>query len=191
MSSRMGVNKALLRQSEDSPTLIERVIERVRQAKAQEVSIIANVSAPYEFLGLPIVGDDVKGIGPLGGIIGGLRASSCERNLVVACDMPGINPDIIAYMASINGDHDAIVPRWVDRLGRVRLEPLHAIYAHSSLPKLMACVASGNIALHTCLETLAVRYVDEQELAGFAGATNSFRNVNSPADWVNFLEDRS
>ena len=188
-SSRMGVNKAFLRASKEGPTLMERVLERVLQAGPVETYIIANESSLYESLDLPIVGDDVPGIGPLGGIISGLRASRCERNMVVACDMPNIDPRIIAYMSSIDGECDVIAPRWVDPYGEVRVEPLHAIYMISALPMLRACMDAGDLAIHNCLHKLNVRYADEAELEGFEGATNSFRNINSQGDWLNFLEN--
>ncbi len=185
-SSRMGTNKALLQAHPGGSTLIEIVVEKVRQAGAQEVLIVANVREPYEFLGLPIVEDAVAGAGPLGGIMGGLHASNYEQNLVVACDMPNINPLVIQHMAALTGECDAVVPRWIDSSGAVHVEPLHAIYARAAQPKLEACIADGVFALHGCLQGLHVRYVEEEELSHFGNAADMFQNINRPDDWTLF-----
>jgi len=183
-SSRMGTNKALLQAYPDGPTLIEIVIEKVREAGAQEVFIVANMREPYDFLGSPIVEDAIKDIGPLGGILGGLRASTCEQNLVVACDMPNINPAVIRKMTWLIGKYDVVVPRWVDSAGAVHVEPLHAFYSQASLSKLEACIVAGVFAPLACLPSLHTRYMEDAELAPFENLASIFRNMNRPEDWV-------
>lgn len=185
----MGTNKALLQAHPGGPTLIEIVVEKVRQAGAQEVLIIANMREPYEFLGIPIVEDAMKGAGPMGGILGGLRASTCEQNLVVACDMPNINPLVIRQMAALTREYDVVVPRWIDSAGAVHVEPLHAIYSRASLPKLEACIAAGVFTLHVCLPGLRARYIEEAELAPFGNIAAIFRNINRPEDWSSFANE--
>ena len=189
-SSRMGVNKALLRQPAGGPTLIERVVKRIRLAEPAELYIVTRDAETYKFLGLPIIEDNPQAIGALGGIISGLRSSKCPLNLVVACDMPNIDPDFVMYLASVPGYHDAVVPRWTDERGQVRIEPLHALYSRQALPSLLDCAASGVYALHECLLGLDVRYVDEHEFAHLPGATNSFSNVNSRSDWQRFADEQ-
>lgn len=185
----MGTNKALLQAHPGSPTLIQIVVEKVRQAGAQEVLIIANLRKPYEFLGLKIVEDTINGAGPLGGILAGLLASSYEQNLVVACDMPNINPLLIRHMAMLTRSYDVVVPRWVNSSGTVHVEPLHAIYSRATVPKLEACVAVGVYALQACLPNLDVRYVEDEELVPFGNAEGIFRNLNQPEDWAAFSND--
>ena len=188
-NSRMGTNKALLRTAADSPNLIERVIDRVRSAGARNIYILANEPDPYEYLDLPVVRDEAGVQGPLAGIISGLRASPCDHNLTLACDMPNIEVGFISYMTSIIGAYDALVPRWADERGSLHLEPLHAVYRRSALPKLESCASRGEFALRSCLKHLDVRYIEGAELLPFKPARSMFRNLNSQAEWKDFVSD--
>ena len=188
-NSRMGTNKALLRTAADSPNLIERVIDRVRSAGARNIYILANEPDPYEYLDLPVVRDEAGVQGPLAGIISGLRASPCDHNLTLACDMPNIEVGFISYMTSVIGDYDALVPRWADERGNLHLEPLHAVYRRSALPKMESCASRGEFALHSCLKHLHVRYIEGAQLLPFKPARFMFRNLNSQAEWKDFVCD--
>ena len=185
-SRRMGTNKALLQAQPGGPTLLETVIQKVRQAGAQDLLIISDTREPYEFLDLPVVEDAIKGAGPLGGILSGLRTSSYEQNLVVACDMPNLNPLLIQHMAALTNEYDSVVPRWVDSRGVVHVEPLHAFYSQNALPKLRAYSDTGIFALHACLHSLRVRYIEQEELIAFGNPASMFTNLNRPEDWLWF-----
>jgi len=49
--------------------------------------------------------------GPMAGIATGLSAVDNEYALVVACDMPFVDPDFVAYLFERATGHDAAVPR--------------------------------------------------------------------------------
>jgi molybdopterin-guanine dinucleotide biosynthesis protein A len=49
--------------------------------------------------------------GPTAGITRGLEGVSAEYALVVACDMPFVDPDFVAYLFERAAGHDAAVPR--------------------------------------------------------------------------------
>src|SRR5262249_62364353 len=70
----------------------ERVIDRqlrVLRPLFDEILVVANRSAPYADLGLPVTGDVVPGgYGPLVGILSALEVAHADRVLCVACDMP-------------------------------------------------------------------------------------------------------
>src|SRR5438132_56454 len=128
-SRRMGANKALLRVRPGGPTLIEIVVGRLRKGGFEApLLVVANGESDYAFLGLPVATDDVPGAGPLGGILTALSHSAYPRVLVVACDMPLLNPEVVRYMAQLPDSSDVLMPRWFDEEGRERLETLHAIY---------------------------------------------------------------
>jgi molybdopterin-guanine dinucleotide biosynthesis protein A len=61
---------------------------------------------------LKVVQDSVGGKGPLGGILSGLVNSKYRYNLIVACDMPLLNKDLVKYMISSVKDYDAVVRVW-------------------------------------------------------------------------------
>lgn len=55
--------------------------------------------------------DETPDLGPLGGIRNGLRAAESEYAVVVACDMPFVDPELVAYLFERAAGHGAAVPR--------------------------------------------------------------------------------
>ena len=55
--------------------------------------------------------DDRPDEGPIAGIATGLAAVGAEYALVVACDMPFVDPAFVAYLFERAAGHDAAVPR--------------------------------------------------------------------------------
>src|SRR5688500_7804830 len=113
-SSRMGSDKALLRIYPDGPTLIEHVVNIAQQAQPSEVLLVTNSPEAYRFLNLPSVPDAFEDSGPLGGIVGGMRAGSAELFVVIACDMPSLNAEFLRYLVSLASGFEAVVPSWTD-----------------------------------------------------------------------------
>jgi molybdenum cofactor guanylyltransferase len=167
----------------DGPTLIETVVERLREAGLGEgLLVVTNSPKEYAFLGLPVLPDEVPGAGPLGGILTALVQSQCERVLVVACDMPSLNQDLLRYMAGLPDDADLIMPRWVDDKGLVRLETLHAVYSQRCIKPIRGRIEAGKLQVNELVDEVPTRYLDEEELRHFDPDLRSFRNVNTPED---------
>ena len=91
-SQRMGRDKAFLELGGRS--LIEIVVERMASVCA-EVLIVAGDARPYTALKVPVIEDRFPGVGVLGGLHAGLEAASHNLTLVVGCDMPFLNPDLL------------------------------------------------------------------------------------------------
>ncbi len=183
-STRMGTNKALLRLSPGGTTVIERVMSRLGEAGVAPDLLVTNTPHEYAFLGLPMVPDDVRGAGPLGGILTALNHSPYERVLVVACDMPTLNPALLRYMASLPGGYDALIPRRTDVSGREHLETLHAIYSRRCIGPIGERIRAGELKVAVLIEDVRVLYLDEEEMRRYDPGLQSFRNVNTPGDWV-------
>ncbi len=94
-SSRMGVNKSLLKVGEI--TIIERV-RNFMQSMFGELILITNEPVDYKFLNIPIYEDLFKHKGPLAGIHSGLTHSSTEENFIISCDLPFITEETIKYI---------------------------------------------------------------------------------------------
>jgi molybdenum cofactor guanylyltransferase len=175
-SRRMGRDKALL-PLEGMP-LIARVTARVGQA-AEPVVLAPGMPGRFAHLGLQEVEDDPRGIGPLGGLIGGLEASPHVLMAAVAVDLPFASPEVLSLLARLRRGEDAVVP--VTASGT---HPLHAIYAKTALPRLRTAARSRRYALRTVLDELDVRFVPEQEWA-VADPTGRFAlNLNRPEDLI-------
>lgn len=174
-SRRMGHNKAFLELG--GRPLIEIVLERV-WVVAVEVIVVTNTPQRYAHLAARLVSDIYPGVGVLGGMHGGLMAATCDHALIVGCDMPFLNPSLLAYLASLAPHYDVVVP-WVDSL----LEPLHAIYSRSCLPLIETEIGAGRWQAFSFYPRARVRYVKRDEIAHFDPELLSLRNINTPEDW--------
>lgn len=173
-SSRMGRDKAFV--SILGRPLIEEVLARVA-GLGTETLIVTNRPEAYRYLGLPLVGDVFPEQGALGGIYTAIYAARSPYALVIACDMPFLNRDLLAYLIHLRAGYDVVVPR----LGGVP-EPLHALYSKNCLEPIRRSLESGVRKIITFFPEVRVRYVDEAEIDRFDPAHLSFINVNTPAE---------
>ena len=90
-SSRMGTDKGFV--SYNNKTFIEHIITAI-QPLVDEIIIISN-HENYDQFGLKRYDDLIKNAGPLAGIYTGLHYSKTENNLVVSCDVPLINTEVL------------------------------------------------------------------------------------------------
>jgi len=173
-STRYGRNKALVKIG--GIPLIERVTH-VLQPLFKNVVLITNTPKTYAHLNLPMYQDIIKGLGPLGGIYTALKSISEEAGFFVACDMPTLNPDLIAYMVELWKDHDVVAPKitW-------KIEALHALYRKSCLPPIEKLIKNGQYQVIRFFDLVSVRYVDENEIKRFDPSLRSFFNINLPED---------
>ena len=174
-SSRLGGNKAL--QIVGGKSLLQRVIERVTLISDQ----ILVIGSPHQ-RGFPVDSgieyreDLYPGKGPLGGIYTGLLASKSVYNLVVACDLPFLNVELLRYLIRLSPGFDAVVPR----VGKV--QPLHAVYSKNCLDVMKVQVEHNLLKISRFLDSVNVRYVEETECRSIDRQLLSFFNVNSRAD---------
>src|SRR6185312_14897849 len=123
-SSRMGLDKA--RAESDGRALALRVADKAARV-CGVVSLVGNPAA-YGDLGLPAIADRVPGEGPLAGIDTVLSASSCDSNLIIACDMPAIDENLLEALLASDGD--CVLPRHENE----KTEPLCAVYRRNCQP---------------------------------------------------------
>ncbi len=173
-SSRMGTDKSFLPIL--GRPLIEEVLTRV-EGLGVETLIVTNRPDDYRYLGLSLFTDAVPNQGALGGIYTAVQAARAPFVLVVACDMPFLNRDLLAYLVSLRSGYDVVAPR----LGGVP-EPLHAVYARSCLEPMRRSMESGMLKIIAFYPEVRLRYVDEPEIDRFDPQHLSFMNVNTPQE---------
>jgi molybdenum cofactor guanylyltransferase len=170
-SSRMGRDKALL------PFRGGALCQTVARAVAQAAGNATFVGDPgrYQSLGYPAVPDLYPGQGPLGGILTALRHSTADWNLIVACDMPQLDPEMLCRLlrAAIESDADALLPLGAEG----RPEPLCAFYRNCCLKPFEDAFAAGVRKITVALETVRTVRVPVAEVA-------LFQNVNTPEEWA-------
>ncbi len=98
--------------------------------------------------------------------------------IVVACDMPFVDPALLGFLLGLVGDGvDAVVP-----LVRGEPQPLHAVYSRACAGAAAAQIMTGDLKMAKLLDRLRVRYVAEAELRAVDPELRSFFNINTPAD---------
>ncbi len=174
---RLGRSKAL--EPIIGKSLIERVVERLKSLTGQIIIVTSR-----EQLDLPvtcnaeILVDIYPGKGPLGGIYTGLLASRSLQSLVVACDMPFLNSQLLDYMGELSREFDVVAPR----LREGMVEPLHSIYSKNCLGKIKTQLESNELEVYSVLNTVRVRYVERAECQKFDPQLLSFLNINCQSD---------
>jgi molybdopterin-guanine dinucleotide biosynthesis protein A len=168
----MGSDKGLLRIG--SRRLIEVVLEAVRLL-CPETVIVANETAAYEGLGVPVVADRIPDKGPLGGIHAALCFSRLPYTFCIACDMPLVNPAVVAHLCALAPGYDVVVPAW-----EAGCEPLHAVYGQSCLPHVERMVREDRLRVDALFSAVRVRRVASDELRPLDPLLRSFMNVNTP-----------
>jgi molybdopterin-guanine dinucleotide biosynthesis protein A len=176
-SRRMGTNKALATIHPDGTTVVESVVRALRQV-ADEIVLVGSdgVAGNYTFLDLPWVADIFPGTGPLGGIHSALTGTGNSHLLVVACDMPFLNVDLLRHMMSLPRDYDVLVPV----IGQP--QPLHAVYARSCVPLIAESLNQGRYKVSGWFKSANVRTIEESVVAQFDPSLRSSFNVNTPED---------
>ena len=174
--ARLGYNKVL--ETVGSRSLLEQVIYRVSPLCSKIIVVTAQEQAiPHIYPGLKIITDILPKKGPLGGIYSGLKSSDSRYNLVVACDMPFLNQDLLHYLLQLASAFDLVVPR----LGE-KLEPLHAVYAKSCIAPIEHMLEQDNLSANKLAQSVNTRYVDIDEIDKFDPEHLSFFNINTKAD---------
>jgi molybdopterin-guanine dinucleotide biosynthesis protein A len=160
-------------------TIIERVYDQLEPISSKIVVVTSWQEFDIELdRNADIVADIYPDMGPLGGIYTGLIASISNINIVTACDMPFLSTDLMGYMAELLADYDAVVPR----LKNGMIEPLHAVYSKNCLSRIDARLAVKKLSIHSFLDGINVRYLDEEESRRIDPEHISFFNINYQAD---------
>lgn len=173
-SSRYGRNKAL--EKIDGVSLIERVV-RVMGSVFEHLIIITNTPDEYAFLNIPMHGDVIRDLGPIGGIYTGLSVIHNTSGFFVACDMPLLNQDLIRHMTNKRAGFDVVVPR-INGM----IETLHAIYGKGCIPAIKKLIGSREYQMIRIFKQLSVCYVEEDEIRSFDPGLESFVNINRPQE---------
>ena len=178
MSRRLGRDKAL--EPVGGEPLLRRVIGRLSEVSQETVVVVADAERATGLL-LPdsarVAVDVYPGKGSLGGIFSGLSASGLDWGIVVACDMPFLNVDLLRHMLLLRKGCDAVVP-----VVEGRPEPTHAVYSRGCLASIESRLQADDLKIARFFDEVRVRYVTQEEIAGFDPEYLSFFNVNTQED---------
>ncbi len=113
----------------------------------------------------------------LRGLVRALEASDAERVMVLATDMPLVQPDLLLAMIAFPRA-EVVVPETADGL-----HPLCALYdREATLPVARARLEAGKLRLMGLIDSLGAHVFDADEIEAVDPGGRSLVNVNTPED---------
>jgi molybdenum cofactor guanylyltransferase len=174
-SSRMGQDKAFLRLGES--TLLARALELARAIDGNP----SIVGSAMKFAGFGMLVEDVyPGSGPLAGIHAALSSTSTDLNLMLAVDLPFIEPSFLDYLVCQGRETLATVV--VPRSGG-GLQPLCAVYRRRFGEVAERSLRAGKNKIDLLFAEVETKVVEPEELKRNGFSEEMFRNLNTPQDW--------
>jgi molybdopterin-guanine dinucleotide biosynthesis protein A len=173
-STRMGRDKAFLELG--GRTLLARAL-----------SLAGTVAEPVRIVGVSesflahgrVVEDVFPGRGPLGGIHAALRSSAAELNLMLAVDLPSVEPRFLAYLVNAARQSSAVVTLPHAAGG---WQPLCAVYRREFRTIAEQSLREGSNRIDRLLVRVEIRVIAEEELEGGGFSSTIFRNLNTPEE---------
>jgi phospholipid/cholesterol/gamma-HCH transport system ATP-binding protein len=170
-STRMGADKAFV-PLEGRP-LLARALE-LAGAVTSDVRIVGSAEKFASFG--PVVEDQFRDSGPLGGIHAALRNSSSELNLILAVDLPFVSPAFLRYLVARARDSAAVVT--VARAGG-GWQPLCAVYRREFADAAEAALRAGHFKIDALFDGVPTEVITETELEEAGFSVTIFRNLNT------------
>lgn len=184
----MGSNKALLPvPGAPALTFIEHLASHLSVVCAEVLLVARDEISGKEYLSSPqsqnwcLVCDQAPDQGPLMGLYSGLRATTFSHALVLAVDLPFVQPALLAWLRAFPLTGEALVPR-VQGIPQVLL----ARYPRAILPAIEECLRHGRRDPRALLDRVPVRFLEEKQVREVDPELRSFVNVNTPEDLRDF-----
>lgn len=174
-SKRIGTPKASIRLGDRS--LVDIAVDKLALV-CDEVLLCGDAGGDMP-KGCRWVEDHPAADGPIAGILGGLQRACGEVCLVLACDMPLVPAELLAYLARRVEGYLAAVP-----YAGGRRHSLCAAYSKAVAGPMRDWVERRDYSPCRLLISLAdkVALVSEEELRRFGDPQVLLLNVNTPAD---------
>lgn len=128
----------------------------------------------------PVVEDTYSGRGPLAGIQAALAASRTDLNLILAADMPFLQPDFLTYLLVQARASKAVVV--VPEAGG-GLQPLCATYRKGFAELAQRSLVAGQNKIDRLFAEVETRTIGPVELQRSGFKEGMFRNLNTEKDW--------
>ncbi|MGG4488328.1 molybdenum cofactor guanylyltransferase [Metabacillus idriensis] len=170
-SRRFGSDKAL-EPYEDS-TFLDLALKNLK-AVTETAAVIGRTDHAKEHVQFFSDSAQYKGMGPLAGLYTAMKEVQADWYLVLACDMPLIDKEILTVLISgINEKQPAVIP-----VVYGKCHPLCALYHFSILSEIERLLDQKQLKMMTLLNQLNPVYLDE---ANFSNPER-FANINRRED---------
>lgn len=180
----MGTDKAFLKFGERS--FISIIVDKALEISNDVVLAVGAGSREASFRhfltdGVRIVCDLYNTESPVSGILSAFENITNDYSVVVACDMPLLEGNVLSALHEKAVNHDAAVPIWENG----DIEPLGAVYRVATAREIaLSSLKNGPIGPRNLVLKLPdVRYVKVSELRRFDRNLVSFTNVNTEEEY--------
>ncbi len=180
-SSRLGKDKGLC--SFKGKSLVSYAIEILEPLCGSMVISANHFPEKYAEFGLPVIPDEIKNIGPMGGIHACLKTSKTQHNLILSCDTPFVNTNVFRYLLEEVKNFQVVCPAHETFL----VEPLSAYYNTNILSDLEKAIREKDYKMMHFFKRIRFKSVNiDKQLPFFNDYL--FLNLNTPDDLSNAEE---
>jgi molybdopterin-guanine dinucleotide biosynthesis protein A len=151
--------------------MLEHALKCCHDVNVSEVIVVGNkdqnTKGDFKY-----VQDEFDDVGPLGGILSGLKMASNEINIVLPCDTPFISADVVRSLVQKAVHHEVVIA-CVDG----KMHPTVGAYKKTLINDLSNYLNAGNRKMIDFITSVKHKILDERELKGVE--SNTFANLNT------------
>ena len=169
-SQRMGTDKAKLVFREKEMLLYS---TEILSKFCKTLYISTNDIKEKQYL-FPLLPDYIKNIGPLGGIYSALRIMKDDYLIILPCDTPFVNKELISLLIkNIDIEYDILVPSLEGKL-----EPLFAVFSKKILPLVENQIQKKDYKIRSLFSLCRTKKIVVDDFI----SKHCFANINTPKD---------
>ena len=158
-------------------TILERQIEALAASNVHEINVVGAWPLP-PVTGVRHVPDVLDERSGLGGLYSALLMATTPIVLVLAGDMPFVQPSLLSLLADVGEEMDAVVPRTDGQW-----HPLCAGYRRTAATIIKARLDRGTLRLSEAVQDLRVFEVRAESIASLDADGILLMNLNTPDDY--------
>lgn len=158
--------------------IIVRQVE-VLQRVARSVFIVGPDPARYADLGLAVHPDRLPDLGAIGGLYTALEVADTDAVIVVACDLPFLDEQVLRELVRRSVSSDGA---WIRSARGV--EPLFACYRRDARHRIRSEIERGRLKASDLGDVLRMAELTTEDLAALGATEAVLANLNSPEDYA-------
>ncbi len=152
-SRRLGEIKAFIKI--DGVLMIEKIINEIYSC-FEKIVIVTTDIEKFKKIKIAEIYEDKYKVGPIGGILTGLKISPYPYNFIFACDYPFIKKEVVEYMKNIEKDYDILIPK-----NKNSIHPLFAIYSKNVCSIIERNLKMEKYRVFDLVKEVNVEYVED------------------------------
>ena len=174
-SSRLRTDKALF--NFKGKALISYAIEALKPLCGTLIISANQTPEKYKAFGLPVISDEIKNVGPIGGILTCLKHTETQHNLIISCDTPFVGSELFKHLLNEIENFQVVVPSHETFL----IEPLNAYYNTNVIGEMEKSIGEGKYKLMDFFQKIRFKSVEINDKLPFFNE-HLFLNINTLED---------